>query len=205
METADKIVSWEITPEDDDFHVPSDHPWETETWWGAFIIPERKIDGWFYNQVLANQGENGVCNGGCFLWGPEDQDPYSRLVYSEPMPAGPRTLNDIRLPNGNHIRTPEPLKRYQVTYSDKGNFEADLVFEGIMKPNPHPLGVAPFWKGRHFDQAMHVTGEVVLKGERIPIDCYQLRDRSWSPRPPRVGSESSATLDRERAKAAQPA
>ena len=52
-----------------------------------------------------------------------------------------------------------------------------------MAPNPHPVGVAPFLKGTHFDQAGHVTGEVVLRGERIPIDCYSVRDRSWGPRP----------------------
>ena len=69
-----------------------------------------------------------------------------------------------------------------------------------MEPNPHPAGMSPFWKGRHFDQAMHVTGEVILNGERIPIDCFQVRDRSWSPRPPHVAHEANATLDQERAK-----
>jgi len=198
MTNKDDISGWTVTEADDDFHTPSDHPWETETFWTAFVIPERKVNGWFYNQVLANQGENGTCNGGCFLWGPDDEDPYSHMVNALPMPPGPRSLNDIRLPNGNHIKTLEHLKRYGVRFHDKGNFEADLEFEAIMAPNPHPLGVAPFWKGRHFDQAMHVTGEIVLKGERIAIDCLQLRDRSWSPRPPRVAKEANATLDRER-------
>ena len=31
-------------------------------------------------------------------------------------------------------------------------FTADLIFEGIMEPNPHPAGVPPFWRGRHFDR-----------------------------------------------------
>jgi hypothetical protein len=52
-----------------------------------------------------------------------------------------------------------------------------------MAPNPHPVGVAPFLRGTHFDQAGHVTGEMVLHGERIPIDCLSVRDRSWGPRP----------------------
>jgi hypothetical protein len=196
MPNTDAMTGWIVTPEDDDFHVPSSHPWETETFWAAFMIPERKINGWFYNQVLANQGDNGTCNGGCFLWGSDDVDPYSKTVQGVAMPAGPRTLNDIRLPNGNHIKTLDHLKRYSVRYFDPGQFEADLEFEGIMEPNPHPAGMAPFWKGRHFDQAMHVTGEVVLKGERILVDCYQVRDRSWSPRPPRLAHEANAVLEK---------
>ncbi len=199
MPNTDHLTGWVVTPLDDDFHVPSTHPWETETFWCAFSIPDRRINGWFYNQLLANQGEHGECNGGCFLWGPEDVDPYSKIVKGAPMPPGPRTLNDIELPNGNRIKTLEHLKRYSVQFSDYGKFEADLVFEGIMEPNPHPAGVAPFWKGRHFDQAMHVTGDVVLKGERIPVDCFQGRDRSWSPRPPRIAREANTTLAREAA------
>ena len=52
-----------------------------------------------------------------------------------------------------------------------------------MAPNPHPTGVAPFLKGGHFDQAGHVTGAMVLRGEKVPIDCFSARDRSWGPRP----------------------
>jgi hypothetical protein len=52
-----------------------------------------------------------------------------------------------------------------------------------MAPNSHPLATAPFWKGRHFDQPMHVTGEIVLHGEVLAVDCLSVRDRSWGPRP----------------------
>ena len=50
-----------ITPEDDAFHPYSTHPYETETFWASFHHRERKLGGWFYNQVLFNQG---ICNGG---------------------------------------------------------------------------------------------------------------------------------------------
>ncbi len=69
-----------------------------------------------------------------------------------------------------------------------------------MAPNPHPNGVVPFVKGAHFDQAGHVTGTMVLHGERIPVDCYSVRDRSWGPRPlgrpkppPRAGGQAPST------------
>ena len=77
----------------------------------------------------------------------------------------------------------EPLTTYAVRYNDPGALEVDLTFQAIMAPNLHPDGVVPFLKGAHFDQAGHVTGTMVLHGEKIPIDCYSVRDRSWGPRP----------------------
>ena len=41
-----------VTPADDAFHPVSDHPYETETFWVSFHHPERRLGGWFYNQVL---------------------------------------------------------------------------------------------------------------------------------------------------------
>ena len=46
-----------VTPDDDWFHPVSDHPYETETFWVSFHHPERELGGWFYNQVLFNQGD----------------------------------------------------------------------------------------------------------------------------------------------------
>ena len=83
-------------------------------------------------------------------------------------------MRDFEWPNGVHVRVIEPLTTYAVTYSDPGALEVDLVFEAIMRPNPHPDGVVPFLKGAHFDQAGHVTGTMVLHGEEIPIDCYSV-------------------------------
>jgi hypothetical protein len=77
----------------------------------------------------------------------------------------------------------EPLMRYQIRYHDPGALELDLVFDATLEPNPHPIGVAPFLKGTHFDQPGRVLGTMVLQGEHIDIDCYSVRDRSWGPRP----------------------
>mgnify|MGYP001110780219 CR=1 FL=1 len=65
----------------------------------------------------------------------------------------------------------------------RGELQADLVFEALRPPHSHPTGVPPFWRGRHFDQCMHVTGQIELHGETIDIDSYSVRDRSWGPRP----------------------
>lgn len=172
----------ELTPDDDGFHPASDHWWETETAWFSFNVPERRMGGWFYNQVLATQQ---VCNGGAWVWDDSDAGAlYERNQRGLAIPpVDELDLRDVELPNGNHIQMLEPLTRYRIRYSDPGQFEADLELRGIMAPNSHPLGTAPFWKGRHFDQPMHVTGEIVLHGERISVDCLSVRDRSWGPRP----------------------
>jgi hypothetical protein len=171
-----------LTEDDDKFHPYSGHPYETETFWVSFHHPERRLGGWFYNQVLFNQGVN---NGGVWVW---DDSPAGALheVYHRDLPLvdpDRMDLRDVELPNGNHIEMLEPLTSYRVRRHDPGAFEADLRFDGLREPHSHPVGVAPFWKGRHFDQAMHVTGHIVLHGETIGIDSLSIRDRSWGPRP----------------------
>jgi hypothetical protein len=197
MPNTDAITGWTVTPDDDEFHDDvegAEHPWWLETFWTSFNVPERKMGGWFYNQVLKNQGEHGLCNGGAWVWDASDAPAlYQRNRSDLPFAPGPRDLRNISLPNGNTIRVLEPLKKYHMTYSDPGAYEADLIFDAVMEPNPHPAGCAPFWRGRHWDQAMHVTGEIVLKGERIPVDCYSVRDRSWSPRKPRISAAANDT------------
>ena len=169
-----------LTPDDDQWHDHSQHWFETETVWFSFNVPERRMGGWLYTQVLAVQG---TCNGGAWVW--DDSDEGARYeVRHDGLPFPERgDLRNVTFPNGNHVEVLEPLMRYRTTYRDPGAFEADLVHEGIMAPHSHPYGAWPFWATRHFDQTMHVTGTITLHGEVIPVDCYSVRDRSWGPRP----------------------
>ena len=194
MQVPDVIL---ITADDDRFHPVSDHPYETETFWVSFHNPERQLGGWFYNQVLFNQG---ICNGGAWVWDASPSGALHEVRHSGlPLPdADAIDLRDIELPNGNHLQMLEPLRKYRVRRSDPGQFEADLVFEGLRPPHSHPTGVAPFWRGRHFDQCMHVTGQIVLHGEAIEIDSLSVRDRSWGPRPgPRTPGSGAGGRKRE--------
>ena len=122
--------------------------------------------------------------GGPWLGANPPAGPLHEVFHKEPPLAAPeeRALRDIVLPNGNHLQMIEPLRRYRARRSEPG-FEADLSFEGLRPPHSHPVGVPPFWRGRHFDQAMHATGQIVVHGEIIDIDSYSIRDRSWGPRP----------------------
>jgi|GEM_PF-509648 len=186
-----------LTAEDDQFHPRSTHPYETETFWVSFNHPGRKMGGWFYNQVLFNQG---VCNGGAWVWDDTAAGALYQVNHRDLPLEDPDSmdLRNVLLPNGNHIEMLEPLMKYRVRYSDPGQFEADLVYEGLAPPHSHPLGVAPFWRGRHFDQAMHVTGQIVLNGEPIDIDSLSVRDRSWGPRPgPRAPGTGQGSTRRE--------
>jgi hypothetical protein len=174
-------------PGDDDFHdeVLSDRWWETETCWFSWNVPERKMGGWTYCQARPNAN---LCNGGAWVWDDSAAYPWElryRAEYSGlQLPArAERDMRDFEWPNGVHTRVLEPLTSYEVSYHDPGALEVELRFEATMAPNPHPTGVVPFLKGTHFDQAGQVTGEVILHGETIPVDCYSVRDRSWGPRP----------------------
>ncbi|MGE0881277.1 MAG: hypothetical protein AB7L13_15530 [Acidimicrobiia bacterium] len=169
-----------LTEADDQWHDHSQHWWETETNWWSFNVPERRLGGWLYTQVLAVQG---VCNGGAWVWDDSDAGAvYERNERGLPFPDR-GDLRHITFPNGVSVEMLEPLMKYRTTYSDPGQFECDLVHTGIIAAHSHPKGAWPFWATRHFDQPMHVVGTIVLHGEVIPVDCYSLRDRSWGPRP----------------------
>jgi hypothetical protein len=177
----------EFGPADDDFHdeVLSDRWWETETCWFSWNVPERKMGGWTYCQARPNAS---LCNGGAWVWDNSASYPWELRYHAnysglELPDRAARDMRDFTWPNGVHVKAVEPLTRYEIDYDDPGALEVHLVFNALIPPNPHPIGVAPFLKGTHFDQPGHVTGEMVLEGERIPIDCYSVRDRSWGPRP----------------------
>lgn len=190
-------------PADDDFHdeVMTDHWWETETQWFSWNVPERNMGGWTYCQSRPNAG---LCNGGVWVW--DDRAAFSwelpyHVNYSGlKLPErAERDMRDFEWPTGVHVTVVEPLMKYRILYEDPGQIELDLVFDALIPPNPHPIGVAPFWKGTHFDQPGHVTGTVVLAGETITVDCYSTRDRSWGPRPMGRPKKRPATAPGSRA------
>lgn len=87
-------------------------------------------------------------------------------------------LHDYRFINGYGVRILEPLKRLHMTYADPVRKNSvDLVYEAVSPP-------VMYANGKHFEQAMQVKGELVLRGRRYDVDCFNVRDRSWGkPRP----------------------
>jgi hypothetical protein len=63
--TDNYLAEWGLTPEDDKFHLRDSNPWWTETWWNAWMVPERKMLGYFYPVFRPNVG---VLAGGVILF-----------------------------------------------------------------------------------------------------------------------------------------
>jgi hypothetical protein len=177
------IPACPYTPEDDDFHVLSDDPWETETAWYSFHVPERKLGGWLYGFVRPNLG---VCTAAVFLYDDQGFSPWEQPYYEHQV-VQPVTeqgdLRDFQFPTGYRIKMLEPLMHYSLFYQKDDVLTVDLEFQGIMEPHPFGHGKPPFVSASHFDQLGHVTGKLILRGETINVDCYSIRDRSWGPRP----------------------
>ena len=174
-----------FTPRDDSFHFAEmgDDWWATETAWFSFHHPARRLGGWLYSLVRPNIG---TVAGGCWIWDDSAHLPWEVLYcanYSAlPMPRD-QELTDGRLPNGVAIKVIEPCMRYALGYDDGERLQADLRFDGVMPPHPLSAAGSTFGSAHHFDQFGRVSGELVLHGERIAIDCIGMRDRTWGRRP----------------------
>jgi hypothetical protein len=161
---------------DDEFHPPtSDDPYWTETCWFTFTVPERRLSGQLYPFFRPNQR---VTAGGAYFWDDRGNEPwnclYAKNFWHLPMPDQP--LSDLTLANGIRYRCVEPLTRYELAYDDPDGDElhVELTFSAVTPP--HHLGQS------HLDQPGRYQGTIVLRGERIDVDSYGFRDRSWGVR-----------------------
>ena len=170
---------------DDAFHfdVMSDRWWETETAWFSFHHPERRLGGWFYSMFRPNIG---TVAGGAWVWDDTAQLPWDVLYstnYSALQLPPDADLRDVALPTGVRMKVVEPTMVYDLGYEDGDRLRAELRFEGVMPPQPLTAVGSTFGSAHHFDQFGRVTGELVVNGERLDIDCLGMRDRTWGPRP----------------------
>ncbi len=155
---------------DDFFHQPgSDDIFWTETAMFSFSVPERRISGMTYPLFRLNQG---VCSSGIYIWDDSGEGDHE-IIYSQnfwhlPLPEDDKR---IRLLNGLKYDVLEPLRRYRVRY-DGGLVKFDLEYEGICEPVMNQAG-------NHLDQPCRVTGTLEIRGEKIPVDCYEIRDKTW--------------------------
>jgi hypothetical protein len=178
-----------FTAADDEMHAAGPPRDWTETTWWSFAVPERALAGWLYVQTRPNAGSS---SGGAFVYGPTGfltwELPYYGFLTHQPLPD-PLDLRSATFSNGVSVRVVEPGMVYDLRYRfrDQDEFVAALHFEGISPPVPHLTGAPPFTDSSHYDQHGRVTGELLLHGERIPVDCISVRDRSWGRRPELLG------------------
>ncbi|OBI04245.1 hypothetical protein A5735_16475 [Mycolicibacter heraklionensis] len=182
---------------DDNFHPGSDDPFWTETTWWSFNIPERKIGGWLHAEFHTNRG---TATWRVYVWDPSGATPeqlrYFRMNTEVPVTEPNPDLRDLVVPGGGFsVRMLRPRRDYRIEYHDQdSDFAVMFTFHGVHDPRRFTPGEPPFMEHTHFDQLGHITGELVLSGERIPIDCYSIRDRSWAPRgAPRPPRPAAAT------------
>jgi hypothetical protein len=167
---------------DDGLHDPSANFYETETFWFSFFVPERALGGWLYTSVRQTAGVSG---GGLWIWDATAVDPWAIPFYEQfsalklPDERGGEKLS---FPNGMQVIQREPLMAYDLNYEDRKRVSVALHFDAVEPPVPLVSGTPPYPKAHHFDQTGRVTGRITLDGERIDVDCYAMRDRSWGPR-----------------------
>ena len=178
-----------ILPEDDSwkFHERSPDPFWNESGLFGFMIPERKIDGYFYVWHRPNMN---LTSAGVAIWDDSGSETHNCL-YSEWFhfnPMSPDTdMFDFELGNGMSCRLLEPLKRYRLGYESE-ECALDLVWEGAYAPpNLHYDNSAEqgfdVYGGIHYEQLGSVRGSIRLQGETLEVDCHHFRDHSRGLRP----------------------
>ncbi|MBH0779637.1 DUF7064 domain-containing protein [Nocardia bovistercoris] len=169
----------EIGAHDEVFHPAGEDPYWNESGWFGFHIPERDINGFFY---YFHDVRTGVSGGGPALWDGSGAEIYDCLYYDwrwHQPPTGPMEFEDFSLPNSLRHQVLDPMRRYRLSYSQPG-LDLDLEWTALMEP--HDFGVPPDPSiPRHFDQAGRVRGVATLHGERLEVDCFSMRDRTWGP------------------------
>ena len=172
----------ELGSHDEVFHPSGDDPNWSESGWFGFYIPERNLNGFIY---YFHDVRTGVSGGGPALWDPSGEHVYDCLFYDwrwHQPPTGLLEYRDFTLPNSLRHEVLEPMQRYRLSYSLLG-LDLDLEWSAMMPP--HEMGHGNDASvPRHFDQPGQMTGTVVLNGERLDIDCYSMRDRTWGPHRP---------------------
>lgn len=173
-----------FTAEDDSYHQLSADPYETETNWWSFNIPDRKIGCWIHTPYYPNRK---TVTWRIFVWDDKGISPsqlaYYKKVEEAPMPDAP-DLRDITFPSGGYsLKMLEPLMKYHLTYADpERSFALDFTHTGAHAPHRFPPGNPPFMQTPHLDQLGRIEGVLTLRGEKIPIDSWSVRDRTWGPR-----------------------
>jgi len=161
--------------QDEFLHPPaaSGHFSASETSYFGFNVPERNLNGeiyvWFH-PVLK------VMSASVYIWtGMKSSTLACEYInHHHFLPFPDNGIADYSIEHlGLHIKVIEPLRAVQIDFEDRDRGVAfSCRQEAIMPPGVRPGGY-------HFTQAMKTTGWLDLRGERIEVNGYFSRDRSW--------------------------
>lgn len=173
-----------IRNDDDSFHPRTSHPRWNESSWFSLFAPDRAMGGMFYQWYRPNQ--NYVC-AGPILWDPSGDTPYDCLWWDYnwqmAMPEGCDVL-DVAFPNGASIETIKRMEEFRLRY-EHPDCQIDVTWKAIGEPREMILGEMDEMREAghgHFDQPGRVSGWANVYGDKIKIDAWAMRDRSWGPR-----------------------
>lgn len=156
------------------FRASNPSPALSETQYFGFSVPEHGIHAMAY---LWHHPNIGVATGGAWAWQGRKTDVLQSELFGWTAFADDgmldRDLWDYTFDNGYHVQTIEPLKRHRLRYDDpvRGN-AFDIHTEALMEPMVLETGL-------HFEQAVRAHGTLTLRGQSYPVDCTNVRDRSW--------------------------
>lgn len=163
-------------------------PHTIHTYYFGFSVPDARIGAFLY---LRCQPTFPLSQGGVCIFRGTDNVEYTDIAYLDfeiTMPWPTVDENTITTDNGLRIEFLAPGERARVSYvsPDEGtslDVVADavtpLLARGHVMPGEedhHDRGHEPGGS----EQFMHMTGELVLDGERHAVDCHGPRDRSWN-------------------------
>jgi hypothetical protein len=202
----------ELKLSDDRFHARSGSPYWNESAWFSFMVPELKLDGFFYFYHRPNMHKS---SGGVGIWDPSAEEDHSCTFYEfdEHLALPPEAnMFDFELDNTLSCRTIELQKTYKLAFQREG-FEVDLIWDAITEPHstkdPEKLdgrfkdvGIGGWIRGDgdaprgykedpvkaggneigHYEQFGRMTGAIHIDGQLVQVDCYSARDHSWGPR-----------------------
>lgn len=162
-------------------------PWTVHTHYFGFSIPEAELGAFLY---VRYQPELRLCQGGVGVFRGLDNvhvGDVEFIDYRITMPWPEIDGNVITTANGLRIEFLEPGRTARVTFTSlDGQTSLDVLQEAVtpllarghvMPGEEHDSD--PTQDPGGSEQFMHVTGELVLRGERLAIDCFAPRDRSW--------------------------
>lgn len=164
--------------EADDFLHPDGNPpgaTVTETYYFGFHVAEAAIHGYIYAWFHPNLGvvTAGALISRGFQRSTLTADYFDIRAYLNTEEHIDRGTGVMRFPGGLSLTPLVPMQRWQVRLdAPAAQTHFDLQFSAAQ-----PAAVRADLK--HFDQNMHVEGELTLRGVKHRVDCYQVRDRSW--------------------------
>lgn len=190
-----------ITRTDMDFHTPPDAPpdW-AETTLFDLHLPHANIHAWVY--LCFRAGVGAVL---CDITVTDSTSGHvldvSYIDAQNYLPL-PKRMDRFTLPNGLSLDATAGPRDHYVDYVGIDSTEIHIDVRGVMEPYditdpsidpmapPQPEAAAEgsgfgAAYANHFDMTCRITGELVLHGRTIPVDCLSVMDHSWGPRPER--------------------